>query len=570
MNYRPLPSYLIYDALKPLVFRENLEKVILDYSGITYENLEDFEKNVCKIDKFIYVKDPQSVSTCLDIEFKDRNTKSVEVYFKEKNRLYVLSPDNFTDYTLDDIVDKTKNLAIVYGRPYSGKSTFNKHLTAIYGFEVLDLVEITKKIKAAKNPDDQDSVELTPKDIVDEVSSIINKQGNQNKRFCLENIINISAQPDYDTVLLLLNSLGRIRVFYNLCIDEKPLILRYKRIALENNTPDDLGESELETYKATLVIHDKIIEQLSQRSVTVIDIDTNNSEAASKSKFDGIWGPKLIVIKHNYDVNLESCLWQLSVNTNALYINVPQLIYSHFYQNKSCSQELRKFYSKKMNLRGSLDINNEIKARYYRYNPIHFEEELVLRLIRQYMSEHYKENEKTGLVIISGYLNSDLLDESHRSFLIPIQEIRLLMTLGSLSCFTQIDTSEIENEEKVQEVFLEPPKKVIKKKNSGVSNNDDDKAADDNQDMGAGDMDQADVDNQDGPKPYNPFGKSWTDYNGKPRNYLQVLKRQIGTEVKNHDFSGKENEAKSFLYQSMESKIKNGELHEKEIYYIKI
>jgi hypothetical protein len=31
--------------------------------------------------------------------------------------------------------------------------------------------------------------------------------------------------------------------------------------------------------------------------------------------------------------------------------------------------------------------------------------------------------------------------------------------------------------------------------------------------------------NPDEIKKFNPFGKSWSNYNGKPRNYIQILKK---------------------------------------------
>ena len=480
------------------------------------------------------------------------NEMPMEVYFKENGKLFLYEEDSVVPYILKDIEGQTRNFSYVFGLPYTGKTFFCKHLVQNHGYELLDLNEVIAKIKVKKSPEDPDAAELVPKDLYDEVVAILDSPLNKSKRYCLDNLVN-ALLPEFEQVSPLIAALGTPKTFFLLKTEEKELRLRYKRIKLENPAPEDLNEGELEEYNNTLILPEKILADITTNSVKTVEVDTTLSEKLTKEKYEGENGRKLIIVKHDYNnLNLEITLSNLATEFQALYINVPKLIYSKFYENKEKAEELKKFYSKKEGLKGSNSELNFEQSLYYKYNPIHFEEECILSLIKEHINLNYKQNENTGLVILSGILNSDLLNEEKRKYILPLNEIKSILTLGALKAFIQISDNQVEIEEKLEEVLLEPPKKPVKKKDElDISGNMEGNMEGDMEGMEGGmegemegnmEGEEGDIDpnDPDAKRPYNPFNKSWTDYNGIPRNYLQILRKLLQTEVKNHEVSSRE------------------------------
>lgn len=505
--------------------------------------------------------------------------KPYEVYFKEKNKFVVYDQPNINSYVVDDILGNNSNYSIVFGLPYSGKTFINKHLVLNHGYELLDINEVTKKLKERRNPEDPDSVELVAKDIVDEISSILKSSLNSNenkfKRYCIDNIVG-PLFPDIDQVKSLLHALGPPRNFYHLRVDEKELMMRYKRIKLESTSPDPLNENEIEEFNNTHVLPIKIISELEAFSYKTVDIETTSPENITRQSFDSQNGKKLIVVKHDYNnINLENTLVNLATEFQALYINVPYLIYSKFYENKQTAVELKKFYSKKLNLNGNSRELGFEESLYYKYNPIHFDEEVIINLIKSHINNNFKELENTGLVIITGLMNCDLLPKESQAFSLRLKEIKNLFSIGQLHGYIHVTNEAQEIEEQLEEIFLEPPKKPVKVKNPldvsgdmGDGGNVDDGNMQDNAD-GLDNMDNndpGDPNDPDNKKPYNPYNKSWTDYNGQPRNYLQILTKLLNKEVKVSRNVGDSQQVKNAVALSIKSLLLNTD--DKEIIYI--
>jgi adenylate kinase family enzyme len=502
--------------------------------------------------------------------------KPSEIYFKEKGKFYIYNKSEICPYTLKDITGDNRNFSLIFGLPYTGKSYFCKHFVQNQGYECLDLNEVIKKIKELKNPDDPDSVELVPKDLINEIVSVLDNPANKNKRFIIDNINNNLLLPEFEQIKQFLDALGTPKTFYNLKCEEKILRLRYKKIKLDNTDPQDLNEGELEEYQNTLVLPDKIIKEIQNMAFQTVEVDTSGSENITRQIFEKTNGKKIIFVKHDYNnINMEVTLNNLASEYQALYINVPRLIYEKFYENKSSSQELKKFYSMVSKLEGNCPDLEFDESIYYKYNSIHFEDEVVLNLIKEHINKNCRQMEKTGLVILTGFLNTDLLCEERRKFSIPLKEIKNIFSLGELYSFIQITEKELETNEKLEEVFLEPPVKKVTKKvdpldvdgeNDGNIDGDMDNMDMDNMD---GDVDGGDPDDPEAKKPYNPYNKSWTDYNGKPRNYLQILSKLTHKDVKKYEAERGPIDAKKKFVEIFSSLISEPEENKNSIHYIK-
>ena len=106
-----LPIDCKIQLIKPLLFREKCERVILNTFPLTMEELCEFEKNLCKINKYIEVTESKLLTNII------KTQNSMIVYFYNLNKLTVLNPKELTDYKIEESLDLTKDINIIYGMP---------------------------------------------------------------------------------------------------------------------------------------------------------------------------------------------------------------------------------------------------------------------------------------------------------------------------------------------------------------------------------------------------------------------------------------------------------------------
>jgi hypothetical protein len=157
-----------------------------------------------------------------------------------------------------------------------------------------------------------------------------------------------------------------------------------------------------------------------------VKVNTTNSVLKTKLLFDQIFGVNVIVFKHDYHLNLDNLLYYFCAIHKVLFVNVPYIIYRQFYLNNSWARRLESGYNKK-----SLK-DEDSKNIYYNYNPIHFDENDVYQLIKEYIDENSKENaDNDNIILLCGYVNNDLLQAEDICFNLPLYEIRKLTLLGN-------------------------------------------------------------------------------------------------------------------------------------------
>ena len=138
------------NLIRPLLYREDCKNIILNSFPSNIEELNEFESKLFSINKFVQLTTKKKLGTINDVN-------SMAVHFFNKNKLITLNPKNSSDYKIEEILDMTRDINIIYGMPQSGKTTFAKHLKEKYSFELLDFKEVIEKVKKTKidpeNPD---------------------------------------------------------------------------------------------------------------------------------------------------------------------------------------------------------------------------------------------------------------------------------------------------------------------------------------------------------------------------------------------------------------------------------
>ena len=498
------------DLIRPLLFREDCNRMILNTFPTNIDELKTFEEQICHINKFIQLTNKKKLGTITD-------ENSMAVYFYNNNRLMTLNPKTVTDYKIEEKLDMTKDINIVYGMPQSGKTTMAKYLKEKYSFELLDFKELIDKVKKGKvDPENPDAEpEVTFPDLKKGLQNYLDNEL-QNKRIIIDNFfIQNSPEPflidTYEKALEIVKMFGKFRNLYEIDLEEKTLINKYK--AKEGIT-EELSEDQKASFNETLDKPKKLLEEIKLITDNVIKVKCDEPELKSKQLFDNQYGINFIIVKHEYDICLEKTLQLFCARNKILYINVPKLIYSHFYENDEYSKKLEGVYGKRELGVSCLNPYNFDESVYYKYNPIFFEKNIVNQIILKHIGKNYKIIEDAGnFVLLTGYLNVDLLKNPEGPYNLPLFEIKSSIELGELTAFIQITRQEIKQneDEQPQQIVIEKPKKEVKKE--------------DGEEGEEPEEEPPEEENPDGVPKFKPENFSWTSYDGNPRNYVQILKR---------------------------------------------
>ena len=527
------------NLIKKILYQENHKKIILNTFPLTVEELNKFESSLCEISKYIVLTENQILSSIQDVN-------SMAVNFYKKNIVTTINPKDISnDYSVEECIDLTRDINIIYGMPQTGKTSLAKYFKENFGFELLDFKELTEKVKKTKvDPENPEAeVEINFNDLVKGLKDYLNITP-LNKRIIIDNIF-IQNSPDpflidtYEKALEIIKAIGNFRNLYLIDIDEKTLINRYK---VKEGITEELTEDQKAAFNETLDKPKKLLEELKKISNNIINLKYgNNLENTFKLVKDEI-GYNFIIIKHEYDISIEKTLKLFAARNKLLYLNVPRLLYEHFYENDDDAKKLEGFYGKKDLKIGCANNDNLEEIIYYKYNPVHFEKNLVNQLILKYIANNYHNIEKTGnFILLSGYLNYDLLKNPEEPFNLPLLELKKAMELGELTAFVQMTRDDIKSteDEKPEQIIIEKPKKKKKEPKEGEEGEGNEEGDQEKE----GEGEQADEENKEEEEPQeeeNPDGKpkfkpenfSWTSYDGKPRNYVQVLKRLKAYPVK--------------------------------------
>jgi adenylate kinase family enzyme len=409
----------------------------------------------------------------------------------------------------------------------SGKTTMAKHLVDKYGFTLLDFKDLIEQVKKTKiDPENPDAEpEITYNDLLNFLKTYVEKIP-KNKRILVENffIPNAPETPflidTYEKAVEIVKVFGKFRNLYEIECDEKTLTNRYK---VKEGITEEISEDQKAAFTSTLEKPKQLLEDLKGLSSNVIKMNCDEIDSKSKACFDYNNQNNFIVVKHEYDIIIEKTLELFAAKNRLLYINVPKLIYCHFYLNDEYSKKLEANYGKKKFKVEIKDPNNFDELIFYKYNPIHFEKNLVNEVILNCVYESTKKIEKTGnYVILTGYLNYDLVEIENEPYNLPLLELKNVMELGDLNALIQVTRNEIkqiEDEEAVQLVIEKPKKKEKKEGEEGEEGEEEEQ------------QDEPEEENPDAPK-FKPEEYKWTSYDGVPRNYVQILKRLKNMPIK--------------------------------------
>ena len=254
--------------IRPLIFREECSKIILNSFPRDINENNAFESQLCQISKYIVVTDKKYLSN-----IKDENSMCINFY--NNNLLTVLNPQELSDFKIEECLDMIKDISIVYGPPQSGKTTIAKHLKDKYNFEMLDFKELIEKVKKTKvDPENPDAEpEITFQDLVEFLKNYLKTL--TNKKIIIDNVfIPGGAEPflidTYEKASEIINIFGNFKTLYEVSVDEKNLLNKYKT---KEGIAEEMNEEQTAAYNESLDKPKKLLEDIKAKSANVIKID---------------------------------------------------------------------------------------------------------------------------------------------------------------------------------------------------------------------------------------------------------------------------------------------------------
>ena len=527
--------------IKKILFKEESKKILLNTFPLTIDELDLFQSSLCQISKYIVLTENLILSSIQDVN-------SMAVYFYKKNIVTTINPKDISkDYVVEECLDMTRDINIIFGMPQTGKTSLAKYFKDNFGFELLDFKELTEKVKKTKvDPENPEAeVEINFPDLVKGLKDYLNNSP-LNKRIRVDNVF-IQNSPDpflidtYEKAVEIIKTIGSFRNLYLINIDEKTMIDRYKQ---KEGITDEITEEQKASFNETIDKPKKLLEDIKKIANYTINFKYGKTLMDTIKTVNEDIGYNFIIIKHEYDISIEKTLNLFAARNKLLYVNVPKLIYEHFYENDEDAKKLEGFYGKKVLKKECKTHENIEKLIYYKYNPVHFEKNIVNKLILKYIATNYRNFENTGnFILLSGYLNYDLLQNPEEPYNLPLLEIKSSMELGELTAFVQITRGDIKliEDEKPEQIIIEKPSKKKKQPKDGEEGEGegekDEEARDAEGENAEGEEEKQEEEpqeeeNPDGAPKFKPENFSWTSYDGKPRNYVQVLKRLKAYPVK--------------------------------------
>jgi len=357
-----------------------------------------------------------------------KEDECIEVYFKKTNRLSIYDINGINDYQVDEILGNNRDFNIVYGFPFSGKTCITKRLGSKFGYTVIDIGEFIEKIKEIKaGPDgEKDSITVEFPMFLEEFKIKLDSLPTSQK-IIVDNLNKIITKSE--ELAKFFDVTGPIRVFYNLVCDLTVLLDRYKVVS---GNADDMNDEQKEEYvKTNHELPSAFLDIINKRCVKKIDINTQNSESKTFVFLDQLLGKKLIALTHDYNLEIESTLYYLATTHKILYVNVPELIRRQYILNNEWALRLKNTFTEKKLIHDKSKVSKE-ELVYYDYNPIHFQNKVILDLINSYVNSNSKEIEDSkNIVILSGFLNNHLLGNM-QTYNLPLFEVNDLLSLGNL------------------------------------------------------------------------------------------------------------------------------------------
>ncbi len=386
-----IPSEITIKFLKRILYSPSGHKKFI-LTGFPEETgqLSLLESTCCNIVKEFFFYPPEGEKVL------NSSVASIETYMHEDHRL--IPVQNFDSEQIERYYGLHLQYAFVMGAPLSGKTTVAKRIEKA-GFTMLEAnamtEEMKKKLETEQTP--AESITITPEQLLAELKNRTVNRADKKERFVLDGFPVDSA----DAIDKLFAAVGPPAYYIELHCDAPVLKERHKK----KNELQELAEeqnAELDkTYANFAAIMQGLAKLQENPHVAFCPVSTAQAEDLTVRDLRGIFEPKLVLLKHDSNINVDVILTNLSIKYDFLYINVTGLIKREI---ESGNTEMGTRLAKTRKLR---ELVEEHKAdEDWRFCAVHYDRLAVIQLVKDSIRRLRVQQE---FILIDGLVNAHKL-----------------------------------------------------------------------------------------------------------------------------------------------------------------
>jgi len=446
------------------------------------------------------------------------SANTIETVMHLSHRLTVTPTFAITE--LDKYYGENLQYILINGPKVSGKTTIAKSISEKYGYTLLDTNSLTEEVKKKSATEDNPAgpAEVPYEQVLNHLIEKLNKRTDRRQKFVLD----IMPLENLDQIGLLFNGIGLPAVYLNLHCPIEYVKMRYKAI----NQIQDLAEDQNAEIEKGYAFYNQVKEELAktkdEKDTKCIEINASLTLDKVYPQIEGIFTPKIVLLKSEDCTNNDTIFNNLSVKYTYLYLNAADLI-------KQNIKNRTKFGSLLMDRKKPKELKKEYQNSYeLTYGAIHYDFTLVLKMLKETI-EKTRKNETC--IIINNLLNSHKLAKAEDQLNArPMDELFLVnKELGHVCSIVSLLKEDYEKTDDIRKAEPLPPKPVEK--------------VEVKKEPAEGEEEAKDVpppEDEEGKekKPvFDPYLYSWTNTEGQARTMGQLFTKWKGCNIKNMPIS---------------------------------
>ena len=404
-----IPTSMKIELLKKIIYpTSETKRIILSKFPKSPEELEELEKQCCKVSSEFYLCNPENLPI---------DEPSLETYMHARGNLMLI--ETFSPELIDYYRGQQLQYALVVGPIASGKTTVSKYLGKL-GFNYLEMEVITEEIKkrlaTEDNPAENITVNFHQK--LEELKSITGSRKSNDERFVIDGI----DSEDFGSLKKIVTALGPPSDYIKLKCEPKEVKARY----MKKNEVGELNEEDNAKIDKQIENYEKVKEDLSEVISELngmhrdSQVTADGTEEEVQQNIRELFEPQIILLKSDDDPNINIKLLNLSLKYSFLYLPVPDLIKREIERKTPLGIELIRTKKVQENIS---DCDP--------YCSAHYEQKLICRLLKENIN---KAMGKYKTAIIYGYLSAYKLTgwEEQQQFRVMDELFNLEKELGAI------------------------------------------------------------------------------------------------------------------------------------------
>ena len=430
-----VPVEMTIELLRNSIYggQPDLNKFLLTNFPDEVDQVADFEESLCQITAIIYpAAGDESV-----VEIKDESsTLTIESMFQKKMKLKTMKEWSLKAF--EEKMTGKKHFGIIIGKGLVGKSTVAAHMQASLGFQTVDMSAEMQALREEKGTEDGPfEGEISIQEIEQRIIGKFNA-AKANTRFIFDDF----KHKTEDEFITFIGKLGVPDFILFLTAKEDTIKQRYmKKNEIEEVTEDQVAElkADSEVNKVKRIALQKKAQSAFGDKCQLINQSTDRSMESLEQEITKKFKYKLIVIRHEQTLPVDTVCSNLSIVHNLLYIPVSKLICDEIINCTALGDKLvESRHLRELQKYGTFSDDEDDLPE---YNAIHYDPQLVYQLIIDKIAE-CRTNQR--YVIINGLLNANLLRQEDDKLQIRVMDEfhQLEQYLGQINGIISLQYSE--------------------------------------------------------------------------------------------------------------------------------